>query len=173
MHSFILFSLLLVISCSRQEKNKNLQSIDKKEFNDRLILSHQAFLEKEKGRIDYYIDSLGFPFEKTGTGLRYYIEEKNEGGDSLKIGDVAVIDYKLTSIYGDSLYETVEGLAQEFMVGYDQVESGLHEGIQFMHVGERAIFILPAHLAHGITGDQAAIRSQTTLVYKVHLLAKK
>lgn len=173
MNNFILFSLMLILACNQQEKKAANQSFDKKEFNDRLILSHHAFLEKEKGRINKYIDSLGLPFENTGTGLRYFIEEKNENGDSLKRGDVAVVNYSLTSIFGDTLYESVEGTSQEFMVDYDQVESGLHEGIKLMRVGEKAMFILPAHLAHGITGDQAAIGSQTTLVYKIHLLGKK
>lgn len=165
--------LLLFLACNRQERKTDIQHLEKKEFENRLILSHRSFLEKEKERINHYVDSLALPFESTGTGLRYFIEKENEKGDSLKKGDVVVIDYVLTSIYGDTLYQSIEDYPQEFMVDYDQVESGLHEGIKLMRVGERAIFIIPAHLAHGITGDQAAIKSQTTLVYKIHLLAKK
>ena len=112
------------------------------------------------------------PFSRTGTGLQFYIYQKSNG-DSIKSKNVAFIAYTLTSLEGDTLYKSPEGKLQEFMVDYDNVESGLHEGIKKMRVGEKALFILPAHLAHGISGDNAAIPSQTTLLYNVHLVGKK
>ena len=71
------------------------------------------------------------------------------------------------------LYKTDTERSEHFAVDFDDVESGLHEGVKYMSVGDKAIFILPAHLAHGITGDQAAIPPQSTLVYDLHLLAKR
>lgn len=47
--------------------------------------------------------------------------------------------------------------SQKLLVGKDNVEAGLHEGIQLMHVGDQMRFILPSHLAHGLTGDQSKI----------------
>ena len=111
-------------------------------------------------------------FEATGTGLRYHIYQTTSG-DSIASKDFAIITYTLTSIEGDTLYQSPKGKFQEFIVDYDIVESGLHEGIKKMRVGEKAFFILPTHLAHGISGDNAAIPSQTTLLYNVHLVAKR
>lgn len=172
MRSLVLFILIgFVVSCADEPK-KALPFEDSKDYKSTMILSHQEFLKKEKGRIKSFIDSLGLPFEATGTGLRYYIYQTN-GGDSIRSKDFAFIAYVLTSLEGDTLYQSPEGKLQEFIVDYDNVESGLHEGIKRMRVGEKAYFILPAHLAHGISGDNAAISSQTTLVYNVHLVAKK
>ncbi len=164
----------MLLSCESSEKaeTQQIRFDKKKEFDSALILSHKAFLKIEKKRIDLYIDSLGIDFKSSGTGLRYWIKP-SEAGDSLFSGDIAIVQYTLKILNGDILYQSPKGVYQEFVVDYDHVESGLHEGIKYMKVGDEAILILPAHIAHGITGDQAAIPSQSTLVYELKLYHKK
>lgn len=137
-----------------------------------MIESHKLFLEKEKGRIRAYLDSSNYHYVRSGSGLYYAVYEKG-GTDTVESGQNALIAYTLNIMNGDTISQTKEGEYFEFTVDFDQVESGLHEGIKLMAVGDRASFILPAHLAHGITGDQAKIPSQATLVYDVQLLARK
>mgnify|MGYP006132964355 CR=1 FL=1 len=173
MRSLLLFILIgLAFACVDRPKKKVIPFENSKDYETKMILSHQEFLKREKNRITSFIDSLGFPFESTGTGLRYFIYQTNEG-DSIASRDFAFITYTLTSLEGDTLYQSPQRKFQEFIVDYDNVESGLHEGIKKMRVGEKAYFILPAHLAHGISGDNAAISSQTTLFYNIHLVAKR
>lgn len=173
MHKVLYFSILFsFLACEKKIKKKELPFDSKANYNEVMILSHQEFLKKEKEKIQNYIDSVGLIFEKTGTGLRYHIIMESDG-DSIKTGEIAIITYSLFSLNGDLLYESPKRKLQEFMVDYDNVESGLHEGIQKLKVGEEAILILPAHLGHGITGDQAAIPSQTTLIYKLKFIGKK
>lgn len=165
--------LLQLIQCEqKKEQKKELSFQTKKEYETKMIETHRAFLKRENALIESYIDSLGKDFVRTGTGLRYHIYQ-HANGDSLKSGDVAVIQYELSLINGELLYETGTDRSQHFAVDFDDVESGLHEGIKKLSVGDKALLILPAHLGHGITGDQAAIPSQSTLVYDLHLLAKK
>jgi FKBP-type peptidyl-prolyl cis-trans isomerase len=169
--------LLLVIlgalgACENDPKKQAISFKNSKDYQSTMILSHKEFLKKEGLKINAFVDSVGLNFQSTGTGLRYYIYQPSQG-DSIKSKEFAFISYVLTSLEGDTLYESPSGKLQEFMVDYDNVESGLHEGIKKMRVGEKALFILPAHLAHGISGDNAAISSQMTLLYNVHLVAKK
>lgn len=165
--------LLQLLQCQqKKEQKKDLPFQTKEEYETQMIETHRAFLKRENALIESYIDSLDKDFARTGTGLRYHIY-KHANGDSLKSGDVAVIQYKLSLINGELLYETGKERSQHFAVDFDDVESGLHEGIKKLSVGDKALMILPAHLGHGITGDQAAIPSQSTLIYDVHLLAKK
>jgi len=145
---------------------------NKKEYKQTMILSHQKFLEKEKKEIQRYIDSLGLEFNSSGTGLRYHIIDQGKG-EQINKGDIAIVKYKLSLINGKLLYETKEGESQEFLVDFDDVEQGLHEGIKALNIGGKAIYILPAHLAHGITGDQKNIPPQSTIVYNLELLGKK
>lgn len=163
---------MLLSSCWEDEPKKEFPFQSVSEYQQTMIESHKAFLLEEKKKINQFITKQAVEFDSTQTGLRYRISQKSQG-DSLSKGDVAVITYTLTSIEGDTLYNSPKDGVQEFMVDYDHVESGLHEGIKLLKVGETATFILPAHLGHGITGDQAAIPSQTTLVYNIQLLAKK
>ena len=151
MHNLILTILVcLFCSCENDPKKKEVSFKNEKDFETTMILSHKDFLKKEKEKIRVFKDSLGLQFISTGTGLQYHIYDSSEG-DSLKTGELAILSYDLTSITGDSLYNSPEGKLQEFVVDYDNVESGLHEGIKKLKVGERAYLILPAHLAHGIS----------------------
>lgn len=170
-----LFSFLFLVSllsCEGKSKKDKLLFENQEDYEQTMIHSHQEFLKLEKQKIESFIDSSNLTFKATGTGLRFSIYELTEG-ENITTGDIAVVKYILKSLKGEVFYESPENRSQEFMVDYDNVESGLHEGIKQMRVGEKALFILPAHLAHGITGDQAAIPSQTTLVYDLHLLRKK
>lgn len=170
---FIATILFQLLQCqSKKEEKKELPFQSKKEYEAQMIETHRAFLKRENALIEHYIDSIGKPFKRTGTGLRYHIYE-HANGDSLSSGDVAVIQYQLSLINGQLLYETSENRSQHFAVDFDDVESGLHEGIKKLSVGDKALLILPAHLGHGITGDQAAIPAQSTLIYDIQLVAKK
>ncbi|MBD98880.1 MAG: hypothetical protein CMO34_03475 [Verrucomicrobia bacterium] len=175
MHSGVIFLLAIVFLACQDQKNQADNEVlfsSKNEFKQSMIASHQNYLQKEKAKIDAYIDSLGVLFQKSGTGLRTYIYDT----DSLKVrrakrGDIAVVQYQLSLLDGEEIYATEEGEFQEFLVDFDDVERGLHEGIKQLKVGDKAIFILPAHMAHGITGDQIQIPPQATIVYDVHLIA--
>ena len=39
-----------------------------------------------------------------------------------------------------------------------------------MHVGDKMRFILPSHLAHGLTGDQTKIPPFSSVMYEIELL---
>ena len=60
-----------------------------------------------------------------------------------------------------------------FLVCRDEVESGLHEAIQYLKVGDKAKVIIPSHLAHGIAGDFEKIPPRSTIIYDIHLIAVK
>ena len=49
--------------------------------------------------------------------------------------------------FGTICYQSPKGKPENFLIGEDNVERGLHEGILFMKVGSKAKFIsrMPAH----------------------------
>lgn len=168
-----ILSLLFLIACQGESKAPNLKVKSKNEYRELMINSHKAYLDKEKEKLDAYVAKSGFDFINSGSGLRYHIYSTKGSRDSVNKGDIAVINYTLTLLNGDTAYQTIEGEPQEFIVALDDVEAGLHEGIQKLAIGDKAIFILPAHLAHGISGDQAAIPTQSPIVYDVELVTVK
>lgn len=172
--SIFVGSFLMLSSCKNDaSKSTQLPVNSKKEFRELMINSHKAYLDKESKKLDEYTASTPYDFVKTGSGLRYSIYESAGSTDSIQKGDIALINYTLTLLNGDTAYRSLKGKPEEFIVALDDVEAGLHEGIQKLAIGDKAIFVLPAHLAHGISGDNAAIPPQSPLVYNVELIGKR
>ena len=124
---------------------------------------------KEKRDIEGYIQRRNWNMKETGTGLSYMIYENGEG-ELAKNGQIAVVRYEVKLIDGTVCYKTEEGELGKFLVGRSHVETGIHEGITYMRIGDKAKMILPMHLAHGLTGDNEKIPPQSTLFIDIELV---
>jgi FKBP-type peptidyl-prolyl cis-trans isomerase len=58
-----------------------------------------------------------------------------------------------------------------FLIGQGGVESGLEEGILLLQEGDKARFIMPPHLAHGLIGDRDKIPARATIIYDLELVS--
>ena len=72
---------------------------------------------------------------------------------------------------GKLCYSSDKNGPKTFKVDFDNVETGIHQGIKLMREGEKAIFILPSHLAHGLTGDNDKIPPKASVYYEVEVLS--
>jgi FKBP-type peptidyl-prolyl cis-trans isomerase FkpA len=162
-----LFVVVFLFSCKEEEPRVK---INESELKKSLIEINKDKVRLENEQIDNFVKRYGWPVEKTGTGLRYYIYEQGTG-DVAKADMIATIDYCVTLLSGDTAYTSNDSGPQEFLVNMDNVESGLHEGIQYMQVGDRAKLILPSYLAHGLLGDSKKIPPRTSIVYDVKLIS--
>lgn len=172
---FILSSLvtvtLLCISCNEQpQPSTSTRHLGM--MSDTLVRYNKGVIKTEDQQIDDFIARYGWKMTKTGTGLRYLIFQKGHGVKAVK-GKVAVIGYTLRFLNGTLCYSSDKDGLKEFKIGYGNVESGVEEGILLMHVGDRAKFIVPSHLAFGLLGDQKKIPRQATLVYDIELVKIK
>ncbi len=171
--SFFCFLLFVSVfqSCSdghkKTTKNTNIQG---KEFQDKLINANKMYVRQESDEIDQYIAHRGWKMTTTGTGLRYIITKKGTGAPALP-DKHAKVNYKISLLDGTLCYSSDSTGAKVFLIGQDNVESGLHEGIQLLHVGDKAIFILPSYLAHGLMGDDSKIPPKSSVVYDIELLS--
>lgn len=172
--SAILFSILL---CSASSCNRDTQQHPEKvehpeKYNDQLVNVNKGMVEKESEEIESYIKRHSWEMKNTGTGLRYLIYE-NGNGELAATGKIAVIKFKVNLLNGTECYSSDKSGPKEFKIGTGGVESGLEEGIKLLKVGDKAKFIFPPHLAHGLTGDDDKIPSRATLVYDVELIQLK
>lgn len=166
---YILLSSIL-FSCSDDVETQD--PIDMKQLQEDLINANINAVNLESNQIDAYITTKQLEMITTATGLRYSIYSKNSEGDLIEEHQQAVIKYTVTLLDGTECYSTEEEV-EEFTVGKDYVESGLHEGIRFMKAGDKAIIIMPSHLAHGLAGDLKKIPLRSTIVYDIELVAIK
>jgi len=166
---FVLVSLLSACNGSQRTVPKpiNFQS---KDFQDKLVNANQMYVKRESDEIDQYVAHRGWPMTTTGTGLRYMIVSNGKGPLALP-DQRAKVNYKISLLDGTVCYSSDSTGAKEFLINQDDVESGLHEGIQHMRVGDKAILILPSYLAHGLIGDQSKIPPHASVMYELELLA--
>ena len=136
--------------------------------------ANRILRQKESDEIDAYVKNQGWDMQMTGTGLRY-LKLAEGDGDSARMGMKATINYRIKLLDGTLCYSSDSLGPEEFMVGRDYVETGLHEAIQTMRKGEKYVFILPSHLAHGLLGDWEKIPPLSPVVYYIELksLGKK
>jgi len=80
------------------------------------------------------------------------------------------VKYKISFLNGDLCYETPKNQLSYFKIDHSDIESGVQEGVKKMRKGEKAVFIVSSHLAHGITGDQNKIPPATSLVVEIELV---
>lgn len=132
---------------------------------------NSIFAEEEDEEIELFLKRHhDWNMTKTGTGLRYFIYSKSENNDTAKVDDVVTVDFEITLLDGTICYSSTENGPESFMVEKADIESGLHEGMQYMCTGDRAKFILPSHMAHGLIGDEEKIPPLTAVVYDIHLI---
>ncbi len=105
----------------------------------------------------------------TASGLKYKILKKGDGRQP-KAGDKVSVHYagKLTDgTEFDNSYK--RGQPFSFKLGQGQVIKGWDEGIGYLHVGDSALFTIPADLGYG--GQQAgSIPPNSTLIFTVKLM---
>ncbi|MDF1672367.1 MAG: FKBP-type peptidyl-prolyl cis-trans isomerase [Vicingaceae bacterium] len=162
--------LLVFFSCSGSE-DKNQIKLSPEELQEQLLEANKRALSLEKNQIQEYIKKKNIEVITTNTGLRYKIYEDVES-DSILDGQVVKIDYSVELLDGTKCYNT-EGKGEEFTVGKDYVESGLHEAVKYLSKGDKAIIIIPSHLGHGLTGDFEKIPIRSTIIYNIQILDVK
>lgn len=154
----------------QNQKQQQQESRTYEQYQEDLIQANRKNVSLENDRIEDFINQMEWEMKRTGTGLRYEIYEKGSG-DTARMGMTATILYEIWLLDSTLVYSSEKSGPKRFRIGEDNVESGLHEAITYLRVGDKARFILPSHLAYGLTGDQVAIPSNTPILYDLELVA--
>lgn len=162
--------LTLMISCGSDGEDQ-VPVQDPQWTQEESIKMHSTFAAEEEEEIDNFLSHRpDWKTTRTGTGLRYFIYQKSENNDTARIGDLVTVEFAITLLDGTECYNSEEKGPESFIVEKTDLESGLHEGMKYMCTGDRAKFILPSHMAHGLIGDQDKIPPLTPTIYDIHLL---
>lgn len=161
--------LLLLASCGSSSDKKSKEEIDPKQFKQALEKVNKYEVQKESDEIDQYIARHNWKMERTGTGVRYLFIKKGAGALP-EPGDFVTVNYRISLLDGTECYSSAKDGAREFKVEGDNVESGLHEAVLLMQVGDQAKFILPSYRANGLQGDNDRIPPLSAIVVDLELL---
>lgn len=172
-HQVIFFIIMLgFLSCGNKKHVGETNKLNQDQVTEKLLEANKAAVEVENVQIDKLIASSGWNMLKTATGLRYEIIEKGNG-PMAETGKIARLEYETQLINGEIIYSSKQSGPKEFRIGSGGVESGLEEGILLLKVGDKARFVIPSFLAHGLSGDQDRIPSKATLILTLKLIDLK
>lgn len=166
--SLTIISLILVFN-SCQNPQESQREPDRQQVREGLLGANVMLIDAEDQEIKDFIERHGWNMQETGSGLRYMIYEKGDGPRA-ETGNIAVFHYSIRLITGDLVYSSHDQDMAEFRIGRGGVESGLEEGILLLHAGDKARFIMPSHLAHGVPGDGTRIPKRATIIYDIELV---
>jgi len=167
----LLFAFVLIFSAcnekKQQKKHMSQKELDK--YDKPLEAANRYLATVDAERIESYAKRHNWDMKMTEAGLWYEIYEKGSGSKA-EIGQVAVLDYRISLLDGTLCYSSDSLGAKSFAIGHGGVESGLEEGVLLLHQGDKARFIMPPFKAHGLLGDMEKIPARSIIVYEIELL---
>lgn len=157
---------IVTFSCKGEVKKEEFMEVPSAEETADM---NKIWVQEEQEMINQFVARKQWKMETSESGLKYLIYKAGTG-DQAKPGMKAMVDYSITLLDGSEVYSSKETGPQPFLIGRDNVETGIHEGITYMKVGDRAKLIIPPYLAHGLMGDQVKIPPMATLVFDIRLM---
>ena len=170
---FPFFMLLLLSACQSNDKKEDPKSFNKEKVKNQFIKANQQVVIKEGDEMDYYQRSHKMPFIKTKSGIRYYVYKASAKGDSIKNDDIIRINYTVSLLNGTECYSSKTDGIREFVVGMENIEDGLHKAVLYLKSGDKALVLIPSHLAHGLLGDSKKIPPMSPIIYDVEIISSK
>lgn len=168
--SYFCLLLLAFAACGDPvNENKPEVKINKEALKKQFVEANKLLAQKEADDMDAYARQHKLSFIITDLGLRYYVYQPSEKGDSIKDKMEITMDYTVTLLDGTECYSSSEKGPKKFIVGMEDIESGIHKGVKFLKKGDKAIILIPSHLAHGLLGDMDKIPPQMPIVYDVQI----
>lgn len=143
------------------------------QIKEQFVKANQRVLTKENDEMDYYQKSHHLAFTTTPAGTRYHVYKPSLKGDSIKDGDIVLINYTVSLLDGTVCYSSQTDGIKEIKVGMENVENGLHKTFSFLKSGDKALILIPSHLAHGLLGDTKKIPPQSPILYDIEIVDLK
>lgn len=147
------------------------QKIDKNSVQDTLLKANKFLIQKDKERIESYIERKNWSMKTTATGLWYEIYTQTQGKKLAK-GELIKINYKIELLDGTLCYSSDSIGPKTIKLGKSGEISGLEEALSLMKIGEKGRFIMPPYMAMGILGDRDKIPARSILVYDIEVIKK-
>jgi FKBP-type peptidyl-prolyl cis-trans isomerase FkpA len=166
---YIAFAIFLFafISCkSNSEKGISNFRPGKNEMAD----INRYLVQKDKERIQNYIERKKLKMTESPTGLWYQILKEGEG-EFFTDNNKVIMDYDCSLLDGTKCYSSKVLGSKELILGKSNMEPGLNEGLRMLKPGAEAIFVMPPYLAYGLIGDGKMIPSRAIIVYYVNILS--
>ncbi len=165
---FISISISLIY-CNNKNEQKKLKKKDFEKYYNPLIRANKYLIKKDAERIESYAKRRNWDMKVSKTGLYYQIYEQGSNKKA-QTGMLATLSFEVSLLDGTHCYSSDSIGNKVFEIGHGRVESGLEQGLLLLNEGDKARFIMPPYMAHGLLGDQEKITARSIIVYDIHLI---
>lgn len=168
----MLFIILVgVVSCANPKPRKPIMRKSSVDMTESVAINKKIFRQEnqffraiiDKDSLHNYINS------QYGFWYAYDSEMSLDSITPVK-GDEVRFLYDVKSIDGEIIYTQEELGEKNYIIDQQDFMQGIQEGIKFMKVDEKVIFLLPSQKAYAYYGDENKIGSNTPLIVTVELL---
>lgn len=170
---FFIISLAL-IACGNPKPRKPIMSTGRIDMSESVAINRQI-LAQENQRFQSIMKqdtSRTYLNSHYGFWYTYVLRNTTDSAKPIK-GDEVTFLYDIKSIEGETIYSQEELGEKTYLVDQQDFMQGIQEGIKFMKVDEKVIFLLPSQKAYAYYGDEKKIGSNTPLIVTVELLEIK
>lgn len=165
---FFVCTIVFLLSCETNEEVEKPRSVD---WNtDKSVQFGKSLTKSEEVAIKIYLKQrTHWEVKETGTGLRYWIYEAKEG-PRIQEGQTIDVNFEVKLLNDSLCYKSEGNEVSSFVVDKSDVESGIMEGVKYLTKGDRAKFIIPSHIGHGLLGDLKNIPPLEVLVVDLKIV---
>ena len=166
-----LLGMNLVTCCTQKQEPRRPVSHSSGEFMKQSIERNKKLNQNEEALIASIIkkDTANTYIAST-KGYWYYYNQKNTASEVKPVrGDIAIFDYEIKDIKGNTIYSQAELKTQNYLVDKQDFMKGIQDGIKLMQKGEKVTFLFPSHMGFGYHGDDNKITTNQPLICTVTL----
>ncbi|MCX7697701.1 MAG: FKBP-type peptidyl-prolyl cis-trans isomerase [Bacteroidales bacterium] len=172
MEKWLYFAIMIVFLSCQEKRSENRPEIDPTKYNKALEKANQYYSRSDEMQIEDYCARHNINPIKTSSGLRYLILEKGKGSP-IEEKDEVTFHYHIRLINDVLIESSRDKGPKKIIVGYSSEISGLTQGLQLLCEGDRALFIIPSHLAYGWVTESENIPPKSILIYEVKVVQVK
>jgi FKBP-type peptidyl-prolyl cis-trans isomerase len=159
---------LITYSCTAPAPQIPANKLEEHNISEDLMLLSKSFAAFENEEIEHYIDSLKLDMQQTSTGLRYKII--NEGnGNFFQKKDTVTFTYSIRTLEGSECKE-LKNVTKTIELGKGETENGIEEAVMLLKASGKGQFIIPSHLAFGVSGYRNCIPAWTPVFCEINII---
>ncbi len=169
--SIFIFLIVFSFSCSEPKPRKPINHTTGMDQASSIAFNKRLY-ESEANMIQNFMknDSL-HQFIDSQHGFWYAYINKVESDVMPVKGNRISLQYDIWDFNGNEIYSKDEIGNVLYKVDQEEIIKGLQEGVKWMHIGEKIIFLLPSHKAYAYHGDENKIGPNMPIVVTVELLS--
>jgi len=157
---------LLIIACGNKDKKTPI-SVNKAKKTLKGVNKYLA--QDDEDVMVGFARRKGWDMKIDSTGMLFQIYENGTGEKAKELKFIS-LNYTVSLLDGTICYSSDSTGILKFRILQGGKESGLEYGVLKLREGDKARFIMPPFLAHGILGDENKIPPRSIIIYDVEVL---